>query len=327
MVLILSRADVEQVLSMEDCIEAVRIAFIEFSEGIAIVPIRNAVEVSQHNGVALYMPALLPNANSMVCKIVTVYPDNPAKHNMPTILSTVALQDPETGDVIAIMDGAYLTAVRTGAASGVAISHLARKNAKTVGLFGAGVQARTQLWAATVARNINYCKIFDISPDAVNSFVREMSEMLDIEIEWVKSSKETVIDSDILITATTSVTPVFDGEWVTPGTHISAIGSFKPSIRELDTYIIKKAKVVVDSREASLEETGDLIIPIQEHAITKDHIYAELGEIASGKKPARENEDEITLFKSVGLAVQDAAAAKLVYEKARNKQIGTEIQI
>lgn len=327
MVLILSQTDVEHILSMEECIEVVRNAFIEFSEGNAIAPIRNTIEVPKHNGIALYMPAFLPKEESLECKIVTVYPDNPTKHNLPTILSTVLFQNPETGKVIAIMDGTYLTAVRTGAASGVAISHLARKDSKTVGLFGAGVQARTQLWAATVASKVDHCKIFDINKTAVKSFVEEMSKKLDIEIELVSSNKEAIEGVDIILTATTSPTPVFLGEWVAPGTHICGIGSFKPTTRELDTYIVRKAKIVVDSREASLEEAGDLIIPLQEGAITKDHIYAELGEIASRKKLARETEDEITLFKSVGLAIQDAAAAKLVYERACERQIGTEISL
>ena len=327
MVLILSRADVERILTMEDCIEVVRDAFIEFSEGNAIVPIRNVVEVSNHNGISLYMPAFLPKAESLSCKVVTVYADNPTKHNLPTILSTVLLQDPETGNVIAIMDGTYLTAVRTGAASGVAIAHLARQDSKTVGLFGAGVQARTQLWAATVVRNIECCKIFDVDKSKVNPFIEQMSEKLDIQIDPATSNKDAVKGADIILTATTSQSPVFQGEWVDLGTHICAIGSFTPTMRELDTYIVKKAKVVVDSREASMEEAGDLIIPLQEKVITTDHIHAELGEITSGIKPARETEDEITLFKSVGLAIQDAAAAKLVYERAREQQIGTEIHI
>ncbi len=154
-----------------------------------------------------------------------------------------------------------------------------------------------------------------------------MSKKLDIEIEPASSNKEAVEGSDIILTATTSSIPVFRGEWVAPGTHICGIGSFRPTTREFDTYIMKKAKIVVDSREASLEEAGDLIIPLHEGAITKEHIYAELGEIASGKKLARKTEDEITLFKSVGLSIQDAAAAKLVYERACERQIGTEIPL
>jgi len=327
MVLILSRAEVEQVLSMDDCIKEVRKAFIEYSDGKAIVPIRNVMDITQYNGISLYMPAYLSEASSMVCKIATVYENNPRMHNLPTLLSTVFLQDPETGAVKAIMDGTYLTAVRTGAASGVAISHLARDDSKTVGLFGAGVQARTQLWAATVVRDIEYCKVFDPNSTAVEAFVNEMTAKLGIQIESVSSNKEAVDESDIILTATTSPIPIFQGEWVSPGTHISAVGSFKPNTRELDTYTVKQSKVVIDSREACLEEAGELIIPIQNSIITEDHIHAELGEVASGKKAARETYDEITLFKSVGLAIQDAAAAKLTYTRAQAQGIGTEIKI
>ncbi len=227
------------------------------------------------------------------------------------------------------MDGGYLTAMRTGAVSGCAIDHLARKDAKHIGLFGTGVQGATQLWAACEARpSVETCKVYDLRKDVAEDFARKMKKKLKFPtISVAETAQETVKGSDIILTATTSPNPVFRGEWLDPGVHISGIGSYTPETRELDTETILKAKVVCDQVSACLDEAGDLIIPINEGAITKAHIYAELGEIVSGKKVGRESESEITLFKSVGLAIQDAATAKLVYDKARKMKKGIEVDI
>lgn len=326
-VLLLSRADIESVLTMKETIEAIETAFKELSEGTAILPQR--IVIPTEGGISLYMPAFLPQTGSMTVKVVTVFEHNPEKYDLPVILGKVLLQNIETGDVVSIMDGSYLTAMRTGAVSGCAIDHLAKKGAKSVGLFGTGVQGETQLWAACEARpSIETCKVYDIRKDVAQEFTRKMRKKLRIpSIKVAKTAEETVKGSDIIITATTSPNPVFRGEWLEFGVHISGIGSYTPSTRELDTETIKKSKVVCDQVSACLDEAGDLIIPLNEGAITKEHIYAELGEIVSGKKAGRESESEITLFKSVGLAIQDAAAAKLVYDKAREMKKGIEVEI
>lgn len=326
-VLILSRADVESVLNMKETIAAMETAFRELSEGLAILPQR--ILIPTEGGISLYMPAFLPQMGSMAVKIVTVFEGNPEKYGLSTILGKVLLQDPKTGDVISIMDGSYLTAMRTGAVSGCAIDHLARKDAKSVGLFGTGVQGATQLWAACEARpNIEFCKVYDIRKDVAEDFAQKMSIKLHIpNIKVAESPEEAVKGSDIILTATTSPIPVFRGEWLESGVHVSAIGSYTPETREIDTETVRKAKVVCDEMNACLDEAGDLIFPINEGVITKEHIYAELGDIVSGKKVGRENEAEITLFKSVGLAIQDAATAKLVYDKARKMKKGIEVKI
>ena len=326
-VLILARKDVESVLNMKDTIEAMKAAFKELSEGTAILPQR--IVIPAEDGVSLYMPAFLPQTRSMAVKVVTVFKNNPKKFNMPTTLGKVLLQDIETGDVVCIMDGGYLTAMRTGAVSGCAIDYLAKTDAKCVGLFGTGVQGATQLWAAYETRpSVETCMVYDIRKDIAEDFINKMSVKIKIpNFEVAKSAEEAVKGSDIILTATTSPNPVFRGEWLEPGVHISGIGSHTPGTRELDTETIQKGKVVCDQVSACLAEAGDLIIPIKEGAITKEHIHAELGEIVSGKKAGRESESEITVFKSVGLAIQDAATAKLVYDKARKMKKGIEVEI
>jgi alanine dehydrogenase len=326
MPLILSRNDVIQVLEMSDCMEVVENAFTELAKGTAVMPLR--LNITPPGGLALYMPAYLKEMGALACKVVTVYKDNPSKHDMPTTIGKVLLQDPATGDVVCIMDGGYLTAVRTGAASGVATNYLARTDeGQVAGIFGAGVQAKMQLWAVAVARKLSKAYVYDISDAAVDDFIADMTEKLNLDIAKADSVDAIIADSDILCTATSSPTPIFDGSKIKEGTHINNIGSHTPAAREMDTAIVKRSKFIADSREACLNESGDIIIPIKEGAVDESHIYAELGEIVTGKKPARENDSEITLFKSNGLAIQDTATAKLVFDMAVRSGIGQHVNI
>ena len=321
MTLLLTRDDVAQVLNMADCIDVVEKAFGELSTGTAVLPLR--IGIKPPSGIALYMPAYLEGLGALACKVVSVYKDNPTKHNMATTIGKVLLQDPDTGDVICIMDGGYLTAVRTGAVSGVATKYLARDgNNLVAGIFGAGVQARMQLRAVAVARSLKRAYVYDPYPEAIKGFIEALAD-LDLEIINAESPEALLMQADIVCTASSSSTPLFDGNQVRPGTHINGIGSHTPNARELDTTIVQRSKFIADSAVACLSEAGDLMIPIDEGAITADHIYAELGDIVLGLKPARENDDEITLFKSNGLAIQDVATAKLVYDKAIEAGVGT----
>ncbi|MBU1320019.1 MAG: ornithine cyclodeaminase family protein [candidate division Zixibacteria bacterium] len=326
MPLLLTKNDVMQVLEMSDCMIVVEKAFAELANGTAVLPLRTSI--TPPDGLSLYMPAYLKELGALACKVVTVYKNNPSKHKMPTVIGKVLVQDPATGDVICIMDGGYLTAVRTGAASGVATKYLARKDkGQVAGIFGAGVQAKMQLWAVAEARELSKALVFDISNDAVKNFANEMGSKLNIDVVIAKSSDQVLAESDIICAATSSATPIFDGSKVRDGAHINGIGSHTPNARELDTVIVKRSKFIADSFEACLKEAGDIMIPIQEGAVDKSHMVAELGEIVTGKKPARSNDSEITLFKSNGLAIQDVAAAKLVYDKALEKGIGQSVDI
>jgi len=325
MTLILNKADVASVLQMKDCMIAVEQAFAELSGGTAVLPLRTAI--SPPDGLSLYMPAYLKKMNALACKVVTVYKNNPEKHNLPTTIGKVLLQDPATGDVICIMNGGYLTAVRTGAASGVATKYLARKDkGQVAGILGAGVQAKMQLWAVCEARTISKAYVYDVSDAAADAFITEMGSKLNLEIVKARSVDE-LLQADILCTATSSPTPLFDGSKVREGTHINGIGSHTPTARELDSAIVKRSKFVGDSREACFKEAGDIMIPVNAGEIPESHFYAELGEIITGMKKGRENDKEITLFKSNGLAIQDTATALLVYNKAVEAGIGIQVEI
>ena len=326
MPLLLSRQDVIKVLDMKDCMEVVEKAFAEMSNGTAIMPLRTPI--TPPDGLSLYMPAYLKELGALACKIVAVYKNNPKKYNLPVTVGKVLLQDPNTGDVLCIMDGGYLTAVRTGAASGVATKYLARKaSGQVAGIFGAGVQAKTQLWAVAEARKLSRALVYDVVDEAVKSFIAEMSKKLGIEVVKASSADQILKECDIICTATSSATPIFDGAKVREGCHINGIGSHTPGARELDTTIVKRSVFVADSYEACLKEAGDIMIPISEGAIDKSHMKAELGEIITGRKPARSNDREITLFKSNGLAIQDAATAKVVYDRAVAAGIGVRVNI
>jgi ornithine cyclodeaminase/alanine dehydrogenase len=325
--LFLSRKDVESILTMEDTIEAVETAFRAHGLGTVIMPIRTVMRLEKTNGSVNFMPAYIETMDAIGIKVVSVYPKNPSEYDLPTILGVVLLTDARTGDMLAIMDGAHLTAMRTGAASGVATKYLARKDAKEVGIIGTGVQGRTQILAVSKVRRIERVKAFDIDRDRCELFCKELHEQLGIQMVPVDTAEKAVRRSHIVTTASTSKTPILMGDWLEEGMHVNAIGSHTPDARELDAVAIKRAKVIVDSREAALKEAGDLMIPISQGLVTPDHIYAELGEIITGKKVGREKENDITIFKSQGLAIQDISTASRVYEIAVKKGFGKELFI
>jgi len=325
MVLMLTKSDLEKVLSMKEVIEAIEIAFSELQKGTVILPSRATITLTKEAGWVGVMPAYLGKMGSLSTKIVTVFGKNLEK-KIPTIMATIILNSTETGAPLAIMEGTFITAMRTGAVCGVATKYLARKDSKTVGVFGAGVQARTQLMAVCAVRNIEKAFVYDVFKERANAFAAEMSRTLNIHIE-TREPDDMVKESDIIVTATTAKTPVFDGNLVNQGTHLNLIGSFKPNVREVDDVVIRKAKVVVDQKSAALEEAGDIIIPLKAGIITKEHIYAELGELVAGVKRGRTADSEITLFKSVGLGIQDCATAWLAYTKAKEKRIYREVDL
>jgi ornithine cyclodeaminase/alanine dehydrogenase-like protein (mu-crystallin family) len=223
------------------------------------------------------------------------------------------------------MDGASLTAIRTGAASGAATDLLARPDAAVVAIFGAGPQARAQLEAVCTVRPIRRARVFDVNTGRAQALATDLADRLGILVEPARSPAEALAGADVICTATTSSVPVFDDRDLALGVHINAVGSYKPSVHEIPPETVRRARVVVDQLAAALAEAGDLLIPMQQGVIGRDHIYAELGEIASGRKKGRESPSQITLFKSVGVAVQDLAAADRVLANAERLNLGTEL--
>ena len=325
-ILILSRADVRRLLPMRQAIEAMKRAFAQLSTGQANVPLRVPLQVNRHNGVTLFMPAYLAADDQMAIKIVSVFNDNPAQ-GLPLIHALVVVVDATTGAPAAVMDGTYLTALRTGAASGAATDLLARPDAHTTAIFGAGAQGRTQLEAVCAVRSIREAWVYDVAPQQAAAYADEMSRYLSLPVRVAETPAEAVRQADVICTATTSSNPVFDDADVRPGTHINAVGAYTPQMQEVPAETVLRARVVIDQREASLAEAGDLLIPLQRGLMTQAHIYAELGELAAGRKPGRATLEEITLFKSVGVAVQDVAAASAVLEAARRLNLGTEVAL
>ena len=326
MIRILSRQDVRQALPMRQAIEAVKRAFAQLSTGQANVPLRVALDVPRHNGVTLFMPGYLSSDDQMAVKIVSVFNDNPSQ-GLPLIHALVIVVDATTGSPAAVMDGTYLTALRTGAASGAATDLLARPDAHTAAVFGAGAQGRTQLEAVCAVRPIHEAWVYDVAPRQAAAYAEEMSQRLSLPVRVAETPAQAVCQADVICTATTATSPVFADADVPPGTHVNAVGAYTPHMQEVPPETVLRARVVIDHRESSLAEAGDLLIPIEQGLMTEDHIYAELGEIAAGSKPGRASPDEITLFKSVGVAVQDVAAAGAVLEAARELGLGTEVAL
>jgi alanine dehydrogenase len=325
MTLLLSRQDVQNLLTMQDAISVVEEAFKQLALGNVLMPQRTVIRVAKHGGTHLAMPAYIGGEmDALAVKVVTVYANNPAQYNLPTTIGTLLLNDPRTGAPLAVMDASYLTAVRTGAVSGVATKHLARRDARRVGVFGAGVQAQTQLWAVCTVRHVESANVYDSDGKRARDYAGEMSKRLNIPVTPVDTPRAAVEGMDVIIAASSASQPIFDGNWLAPGQHINGVGSHSPNARELDTTTIKRSKVVPDLPEACWVEAGDLIIPLNEGVITKDHVYAGLGEVVAGIKPGRVNDQEITLFKSVGLALQDVSTASFVYRKALEMRVGVE---
>jgi alanine dehydrogenase len=323
---VLSADDVRQALPMAEAVEAMKAAFAQLSLGRANVPLRTPVEVPAHNGVTLFMPAYLADDDQMAVKIVSVFNDNPAR-GLPLIHALVVVVDATTGRPQAAMDGTYLTALRTGAVSGAATDFLARPDARIAAIFGAGAQGRTQLEAVCAVRPIEGAWVFDSYAERARAYADEMSARLSLPVSVARSPAEALRQADVVCTATTSSTPVFADADLQPGVHINAVGAYTPQMQELPAETVARARVVIDHRAASLAEAGDLIIPIAQGIIGADHIYAELGEIVSGLKPGRASAAEVTLFKSVGVAVQDVAAAGRVLAAAERLGLGVEVSL
>lgn len=322
-ILWLNRNEVESLLDMKGALRVVEEAFRQHGLKKIQMPSKLYLYFKKHNGDLRTMPAYLEEQDITGVKIVNVHPDNPKK-GFPTVMALVILNSTETGVPIAVMDGTYLTDMRTGAGGGVAVKYLARKNSKIVGFVGTGSQARTQFLAINEIIDIEEVKVTSTSEKHALAFKEEMEKRISCEITPKKTIRE-VCDCDILVTTTPSREPIVMNEWISEGTHINAIGADAPGKEELDPKILKRAKIVVDDLPQA-SHSGEVNVPLTKGLLAEKDIFCELGEVVTGRKKARTKDSDITVFDSTGLAIQDVATANMVYQKALKANIGIKLQ-
>ena len=323
-VVFLSASDVDRVLTMRAAIAAVREAFVDLSDGRAEVPLRTQMPLAG-DGAALFMPVHLARRRRLGIKVVTVVPEN-RERNLPTIQALVTVFDAETGRPEAVMDGEVLTAIRTGAASGVATDALARENSAVAAVIGAGVQGMRQLEAVCCVRTIREALVFDRDRERAVAFAAEMGRRLGRSVR-VLDKASAVFAADIVCTATSSGQPVVADADIAKGAHVNAIGTYRADTREIPGRTVGRATVFVDSREACMAEAGELVMAIGEGHLDPGSVPAEIGEVLAGSRSGRSDDSELTLFKSVGNAVQDLAVASLILEEARRLELGKEVEL
>lgn len=326
---ILSRDDVRRAVPMPLAIEAVAGAFAQVSSGAAHVPLRIHLGLPPHNALALFMPAYLAESGALGVKALTLFRENAARQ-LPVIQALVLVFDAQDGRPLALMDGSYLTALRTGAGSGVATRLMARTDARVLAQIGAGAQALHQIWAVCVARRIERLWIVNRSRERAERLaeaIRAFGEPLPQDVQITSAPAEALAEADVVCCATSSPTPVFDDADLRAGTHINGIGSYLTSMQEVPAATVMRARVVVDQRSAAWHEAGDLVVPFQQGLINEAHLAAELGEVVLGRVAGREYDEQVTFFKSVGNAAQDVAVAQLVVQRAAELGLGTEVAL
>ena len=325
-ILLLSRKDVEKIVSMREVIEAVEEAFRAKGLGKVQMPPKSYIYFNRFQGDFRVMPAYLEDTGAAGVKIVNVHPKNPQKHGLPTVMATIFLLDPKTGAPLAIMDGTWVTNMRTGAGGAIAAKYLARKDSHVIAMVGAGVQARTQLIALNEVLDIREVRVGDVVKGKAKKYAEEMGKLLGIEIEPMADVGKVIEGADVVVTVTTARGPIVKDEWISEGMHINAIGADAPGKQELDPEILRRAKIVVDDLKQALH-SGEVNVPLSEGIIARGDIYAELGEVITGRKPGRTSRDEITIFDSTGLAIQDIATDWKVYQKAKKMGKGREVEL
>lgn len=324
--LLLSRENIKQVFTMKEAVEADKEAFRLFSEGKSVVSLRTNISAPKHDGAFLFMPSYVEEMDCSAIKIVNVFPKNIDK-GLPSTPAQVLLIDGTTGIVISVLDGTYVTQLRTGAASGAAFDVLARKDAKKGAMIGTGGQAATQLEAMMAVRHLEEVKVYDLNAERLQAFVNQMNEELasyGTKVVAAVSADDAVEDADLVVTVTPSSKPVFDGTKIKKGATVSCVGSYQPHMQEMDPVILTRAsKIYFDSVDAVLSEAGDILIPLEEGTISKEDFTGDLGDVLLGKVVARENDEEIIVFKTVGIGTQDLVTAKKIYDKALEQVVGT----
>ena len=324
-VLVVDHDSVVELLPMRECIAAMEEALVSLARGEADQPLRSIYGPSEVRGVMAMMPSFRGGDEPLFgLKAICVFPGN-AAIGKDAHQGGVLLFSGETGEVLALVNASAITAIRTAAVSGVATRLLACVDANELAIIGAGVQARSHMEAIACVRSIKRARIAALHTEKTQAFAEEMQAKFDFPVEAARTPEDAVRGADLIVTATTAREPLLRREWISPGTHINAIGTFSPKAREIDTATIAAATLFVDRRESALNEAGDYLIAAAEGTVRPDHIKAELGEVLVGRHPGRTSQDEITLFKSLGLGIEDLAAAAHVYHKAAEQGAGTWI--
>jgi len=318
---LLTEDDVKAVLSMDDLIDTMTSALLRFSTRGVVQPVRSVVAIDDHSFFGV-MPAYVRGSTdaSLGAKLVTLFESNTAR-DLPTHLASIALLDPETGALRALMDGRFITEARTAAVSAVTSRLLARKDASSLAIIGSGVQARSHLEALSRVHQLRQVTVW--SPTKAH---RDQFAAGSPEVRAADHAGEAVVGADLIVLATSSPTPVIESGWVKPGAHVMSVGACRPNQREMDPALVARARLFVDSRAAALVESGDVVMGIQEGRFTADHILAEIGELVNGAI-GRTRETDVTIFKSLGLAVEDVTAADLAYRRAVERGIGIELSL
>ena len=325
-ILVLTHSEVEQLLPMRECIDVMSEALASLARGEVHQPLRMVVRPPDAAGVIAMMPAYKSGDVPLFgLKAICVFPGN-AAHGKDAHQGGVLLFSGETGELLAIINASAITAIRTAAVSGLATRLLAREDASELAIIGAGVQARAHLAAMACVRPIKRARIASRRFENAQEFADEVQREYAFTVEAVTSVQSAINEADLIVTATTSPNPVLECDWIAPGAHINAVGTYSPSAREIDTATMVASSLFVDRRESALNEAGDYLLAARDGAIGPDHIRAEIGEVLIGNSAGRTSRDEITLFKSLGLATEDLAAAEYVYRKAQQSRAGTWVE-
>jgi alanine dehydrogenase len=322
--ILLNQSQISGLLTMREVIESVETAYKVHAERKVQMPAKKYLFYKKFKGDLRIMPCFIRGMDESGVKNVNVHPDNPRKFGLPTVMAMIELVDPQTGFPISVMDGTWITNMRTGAAAGVATKYLARDNSEILGLVGAGVQATTGLEAINEVMDIKEVRVSCRTCQTRENFAKEASEKYGIEVKAVDTIKEAVKGADVLLTTTPARESVVKSKWVDDGTHINAMGADAPGKQELDSHVLQKAKIIIDCWEQA-SHSGEINIPVHEGLVRRSDIQGKIGDVITGSVPGRTSDDEITVFDSTGLAVQDIVTAWNVYEKALKQGIGQKM--
>ncbi len=318
--LLLKQSEIKNLISMKEVVESVETAFKAYAERDVQMPAKEYLFF--HEGDLRIMPCYVRTTEEAGVKCVNVHPKNPLDQKLPTVMAIIEMIDPQTGFPLAVMDGTLITDMRTGAAAGVATKYLAKPDSGVLGIIGAGKQACTQLMALNEVMDIKKAKVFCRTCSTRTNFAKRATETYGFEVEAVDSAEKAVKNTDVIVTTTPATKPLIKAEWISPGTHINAMGADAPSKQELETRLLLKSKIIIDSWDQA-SHSGEINVPVSQRVLKQKDIHAKLGDIIIGNATGREG-DEITIFDSTGLAVQDVVTAGLIYRRAREQGIGTD---